>query len=106
MLKGWNGCSLARISSLASLSLESLKKSLKNQREGVRELVLGLGFVLVRNEQERVSEGVWRGIYTPHTENKPLLNGYPETPGNDPETPGNDPDTPDPGHSGLEPGLS
>jgi len=55
--------------------------------------------MLVRNEQERVSEGVWRGIYTPHTENKPLLKGYPETPGNDP-------DTPDPGHSGLEPGLS
>jgi len=55
--------------------------------------------VLVRNEQERVSEGVWRGIYTPHTENKPLLKGYPETPGNDP-------DTSDPEHSGLEPGLS
>ena len=34
-------CSLARISSLASLSLESLKKSLKNQREGVRENLLG-----------------------------------------------------------------
>ena len=67
MLKGWNGCSLARISSLASLSLESLKKSLKNQREGVRGLVLGLGAVLVRNEQERESEGVGE-VFIPHTQ--------------------------------------
>ena len=69
MLKGWNGCSLARISSLASLSLESLKKSLKNQRKGVRGLVLGLGAVLVRNEQEREreSEGV-REVFIPHTQ--------------------------------------
>ena len=99
MLKSWNGCSLAQISSLASLSVESLKKSLKNQRGGSERTSYRVWPVLVRNEQERVSEGVWRGIYTPHTENKPLLKGYPETPGNDP-------DTPDPGHSGLEPGLS
>ena len=95
MLKGWNGRSQSQISSLASLSLESLKKPLKNQREGVREPLLGFESGQVRNEsRERECEGVWGYLY-------PTLRKVAVAQ----QLPG-DPDTLGPGHSGLKSGLS
>ena len=55
----------------------------------MRELVLGLGFVLVRNEQERerVSEGV-RRVFIPHTlKNSRWLKGTRILRANCPDTP-------------------
>jgi hypothetical protein len=54
VLKGWNGSSLARISSLATLSLESLKEiSQERKRGSERALERLVRLFSLKNVQER-----------------------------------------------------
>ena len=84
MLKGRNGCSLARITSLASLSLESLK----NQRGRSERALLGFvpdQFKIEARERERVrvrvrvrlSEGIL-GVFILHTQKLVVAQGLPK----------------------------
>ena len=49
-LKGWNGCSLAQIFALATISLESLKRITQESKGGSERALLGFESVLFEIE--------------------------------------------------------
>jgi len=72
-LKGWNGCSLAQIFALATISLESLKRitqewKRERERERERELFSALWLLSSKWGKSWLKKGL-RGIYTPSAEN-------------------------------------